>query len=276
MCSRTISGLPPKPLQASTRGAAAHVLAAPVGAADAHARDRAVRVGVEVGGGGRGHRVDPLARDRVEEAGQQLGAVPVGRAVHAVLAVAGVEEVREDLQRRAVGVREPVHGHGGAPRDGQRHLRVGAVARLLQDLPGEVLRRVRDAGRLLEPGAGGGDLAAGEGGAARRRLVALDHQHVRAALPRRQRRAAPAGPGADHDDGNGGVETPAARSEDAHRRAPLPGPVAVRTAEATTPRQFAQFARSRRGRRRVPRPQTPVRGSPLPLRGGGTGWGWTA
>ena len=198
------------------QGAATDVLSAPVRTPDAHTGDLAVRVGVEVGGHRVRQEVDPFVRDRLQKTGQQFGAIAVGRAVHAVLPVARVEEVGQHLQRRTVGVDEPVHGHGRAPGDGERHLGVGPMPCLGQYLRGEVLRRVLDARRHLELRAGGGDLSTGQGRAARRRIVALDHHDARAALVRGQRRAAAACAGSDHGDGNADVEPPVAGLNDAH------------------------------------------------------------
>ena len=199
------------------QGAATDVLPDPIRAPDAHAGHLAVLVRVEVGGDRVRQEVDAFARDALQKAGEQLRAIPVGGAVHAVLAVTRVEEVGQQLQRRTVRVDEPVHGHGRAAGDGERHFGVGAMPRLLQDLRSEFLRRVLDARRLLELRAGGGDLTAGQRRAARRRIVALDHENARTAFACGQRRAAAARAGADHDDGNGGVKPAVAGSDDSCR-----------------------------------------------------------
>ena len=180
---------------------AANVLGLAVGARHAHATDAAVGVGIEVrrmrGGGER----DFLALHRREQRRVQLGAVEGLRRVHVRPAVAGILEVEDAGKRHLLPLDQPLDRVlrlvGDQPRDGV----VAFAVRLRQDvLVEKVGRVVEESCRALQLGARCGDLSARERGAAGGLGVALDDEHLRAVLLRRQRGDGAAGAGADDED----------------------------------------------------------------------------
>ena len=102
---------------------------------------------------------------------------------------------------------------GDQPRDGV----VAFAVRLREDvLVEKVGRVVEESCRALQLGARCGDLSARERGAAGGLGVALDDEHLRAALLRRQRGDGAAGAGADDEDLRLRRELPAFGLQDRH------------------------------------------------------------
>jgi hypothetical protein len=121
--------------------------------------------------------------------------------VHVHAAVARVLEVEHARKRQPVALDQPVDGVRRLVRDVARDLGVALPVRLGNQVAVQQLGRVvEQAGGPLQLRAGGRNLAARERGVAGRLRVALEYQHLGAALVRGQRgdRAACAGPDDEH------------------------------------------------------------------------------
>jgi hypothetical protein len=132
--------------------------------------------------------------------------------------VPGVAEVVDHAQRHPVDVDQPLDRAGRLPGDVAGQRGVVLAARLPDQVVGEDLRRVVDAGGALEPGAAGRDLAAGERGVPSRHGVPLEQHDSRPALVGRQGGRATAGAGADDQHRHRDIEPGLAERQDPGRR----------------------------------------------------------
>ena len=197
---------------------AADVLGLAVGPRHAHAADAAVGVGIQVGGAGGGGERNARRFHGGEQGRQQLRAEPRRRRVHVHAAVAGILEIEDARHRQLVAVDQPVDRLRRLPRDVPGDLVIALAVCLVDDVVGEDLGRVVEQPRgALQLGARRRDLAAGEGGAAGRPRVALENQHLRAALVRGERRDRAARAGADDQHLRPGRKRPAFGLQHGHQ-----------------------------------------------------------
>src|SRR6185312_12311897 len=205
------------------KGVTADALARAVAAHQLDAAHAAVRAGEQSLGAVPGEDGDAARLRRRAQAVDQLRARPRRQAVHAEGGMAGIIEVVDHLEREAVGAGEPLDR---LARDHVDDSTVVLAVRLLLDVVGKQLRRVRNTFGPLEARAGGGN----EPGRQRRRTgrhrVALDEYRLDALLLGGQRRAQPRRSGADDQQRHLRLECLAGYDGPAHR-----SPVVFRYAE---------------------------------------------
>ena len=163
-----------------------------------------------------GEQVETRARRRALEGGHQRGAGLFRHRVHAQCAVAGVQEPLDQHERHAVRVGEPFERRARCAADGFDHARVRLVVILAPDVGDHQRERVGDASLPLPARLAGGNEPRRQGGRAGRRRVALEHEHLRARIARRQRGDEPAGARADDEHRRVQVESPQLVDHDRH------------------------------------------------------------
>ena len=200
------------------QGGAGDVLLCAVRAVQAGALDAAGAVGEQGLDVGAGQDGDAGGLGRGQQPGHQGGTGALGDGVHAVAAVAGIQEAVQHRERDAVAVGQPLQRRAGGGGDAQRLGRVGLPGGLAGDVGGKQGGGVVDALGALEPGAGGGDEAGRQRGGPGGRAVAFQHGNLRARIMGGQGGNQAARAGADDEDLDVGVGAHGGDGEDTRRR----------------------------------------------------------